>query len=123
MQVIRHNDDFAPDAPLGGKAGALARVAAAGLPIPEWFVVPPEAPVTPEIAAIARAVAPGATHFAVRSSALDEDGAEHSFAGQLDSFLAVPPEGIAEKVEAVRQSGRSERLLAYRRERGLAPPV
>ena len=134
-RLLRHTDDFAPGAPLGGKAGALARLASAGLPIPEWFVVPPAAltagngaafrlgeDLASEIVAAARAVAPDAKFFAVRSSALDEDGAEHSFAGQLDSFLFVPPARIPEKVEAVWRSGFSERLLAYRRERGLVGP-
>jgi pyruvate,water dikinase len=64
----------------------------------------------------------GGAPLAVRSSACDEDGAEHSFAGLLESYLAVPPERVAEKVEAVRRSGTSERVWAYRRERGLEGP-
>jgi len=51
------------------------------------------------IAAIEEAVrrlAPKAEPVAVRSSASDEDGAEHSFAGQLESFLNVPPADVAE---------------------------
>jgi phosphohistidine swiveling domain-containing protein len=55
----------------------------------------------------------------VRSSASDEDSAQHSFAGQLDSFLFVRPEDVPEKVAAVWRSGFSERILAYRRENGL----
>lgn len=131
--VVRHTDDFAPDAQLGGKAGALASLASAGLPIPEWLVVTPvafaasaagslRADLAAEIVAAARALAPAARFFAVRSSALDEDGVAHSFAGQLDSFLFVPPERIPEKIEAVWRSGFSERILAYRRERGIAGP-
>lgn len=124
----RHDEPFAEDLPLGGKAGALARLADAGLPIPEWLVVKPQAwraeGMAPELAAQviggAKSLAPDAAFFAVRSSALDEDGAEHSFAGQLDSFLFVRPEDIPAKVEAVWRSGFSERILAYRRERGLA---
>ena len=132
--LIRHSDDFQPGARMGGKAGALARLASTGMPIPEWFVVTPaafeasdatgdfrlRAGLAAEIVAVARGLAPGAAFFAVRSSALDEDGAEHSFAGQLESFLFVPPERIPEKIEAVCRSGFSERILAYRRERGLA---
>lgn len=129
--IVRHTDDFAPDAQLGGKAGALARLVSAGLPIPEWLVMTPAAfaaseagrlhrELAGEIVAAARALAPDARYFAVRSSALEEDGVAHSFAGQLDSFLFVPPERIPEKIEAVWRSGFSERILAYRRERGLA---
>lgn len=132
--LLRHTDDLPPGAALGGKARALAHLASTGLPIPEWFVVTPavfhaskatgtfklQTELAAEIIATARAVAPAAKFLAVRSSALDEDGAEHSFAGQLDSFLFVPPERIPEKVEAVWRSGFSERIVAYRRERGLA---
>jgi rifampicin phosphotransferase len=130
--IIRYSDDFPVGAKMGGKAGALASLASAGLPIPEWFVVTPDAfakreedfrldaTLAREIIATARGLAPGVAWFAVRSSALDEDGAEHSFAGQLDSFLFVPAEGIPEKVEAVCRSGFSERILAYRREHNLA---
>jgi rifampicin phosphotransferase len=57
--------------------------------------------------------------LAVRSSALDEDGAEHSFAGQLESFLHVAPPDVINKVIAVWRSGFSARLLTYRGERGL----
>src|SRR5213078_1024244 len=58
---------------------------------------------------------------AVRSSASDEDGAQHSFAGQLDSFLFVAAPDVPAKVAAVWRSGFSERLLAYRREHNLTP--
>jgi pyruvate,water dikinase len=57
---------------------------------------------------------------AVRSSASDEDGAQHSFAGQLDSFLFVTPNDVPAKVAAVWRSGFSERIVAYRREHGLS---
>jgi rifampicin phosphotransferase len=79
---------------------------------------------SPEVvAAVERAInqlCPDGELVAVRSSASDEDGAEHSFAGQLDSFLFVAPDEVAEKVAAVWRSGFSERIIAYRRERGLS---
>jgi pyruvate,water dikinase len=56
----------------------------------------------------------------VRSSAGDEDCAQHSFAGQLESFLFVEPAEVPEKVAAVWRSAFSERILAYRREHGLS---
>ncbi|MFV1987681.1 MAG: PEP/pyruvate-binding domain-containing protein [Gemmatimonadota bacterium] len=52
---------------------------------------------------------------AVRSSGLDEDGAEHSFAGQFESFLYR--RGPSEVLHAVRDcwaSAFSERNMAYR---------
>lgn len=134
--LVRHTDDWADLGQLGGKAGALARLSAARLPIPEWFVVLPaacggatradecrvSADLAAAIVAAAREIAPDAEAFAVRSSALEEDGVEHSFAGQLDSFLFVAPEEIPAKVAAVWRSGFGERLLAYQRERGLSGP-
>jgi phosphohistidine swiveling domain-containing protein len=57
--------------------------------------------------------------FAVRSSALGEDSAEYSFAGQLESFLFVQPDQLAEYVARVWRSGFGERLIAYRKEAGL----
>ena len=56
---------------------------------------------------------------AVRSSAADEDGVAHSFAGQLESYLFVPRDRVAEKVAAVWRSGFSSRILAYRRQHSL----
>ncbi len=64
---------------------------------------------------------PSDRHFAVRSSAPDEDSAERSFAGQLDSFLDAPSAAIPMRVADVWRSGFSERLLAYRREQRMTP--
>lgn len=109
---------------IGGKARALAQLGEAELPIPAWFAVLPEATAGEVLAAAAR-LAPAGELLAVRSSAVDEDGASHSFAGQLESFLDVPPGDVWGRVLDVRRSGDSERVAAYRREHGLAlpPPV
>jgi pyruvate,water dikinase len=148
--VVRH-DRAALDAPLGGKARALAALREAGFPIPAWLVVLPDAfadslgrdlsrlqaattadamratldgvelsaPVSDELAAALAELAPAGSPVAVRSSASDEDGAEHSFAGQLDSFLFVPPDRVAARVVDVWRSGFSDRIVAYRREHNL----
>ncbi|HCE67991.1 MAG: phosphoenolpyruvate synthase [Geobacteraceae bacterium GWC2_55_20] len=142
---------------MGGKAGALAALACAELPIPPWFVVScgvcrdllpvdlagmveygaherlcaaldrlvPGDELCREIAAALAHLCPNGEPVAVRSSALDEDGSEHSFAGQLDSFLFVPPAEVPDKVAAVWRSGFNERVLSYRREKGLPlhPPL
>jgi phosphohistidine swiveling domain-containing protein len=138
---------------LGGKAYALSRLDVASLPVPEWFAVTPAAfenslsveqrealtqgeaeglreaiaelkpgaDVTAEICA-ALEVLPG-MQFAVRSSATDEDGAEDSFAGQLASFLFVKREAVAARVADVWRSGFTERIIEYRRQRGLTPAI
>ena len=60
------------------------------------------------------------SRFAVRSSAVEEDGSQHSFAGQFDTFLFVDPVDLDQKVAAVWRSAFSERVLEYRRQHGLA---
>jgi pyruvate,water dikinase len=58
---------------------------------------------------------------AVRSSAVDEDGAGASFAGQHETYLNVTgTEAILRAVARCWESARSERALAYRRQQGLS---
>lgn len=58
---------------------------------------------------------------AVRSSGLDEDSADHSFAGQFSSFLFQRgADAIIRSVLRCWASGWSARALAYRKERGLS---
>ena len=83
--------------------------------------VAPSANVQEELAAAVAELCGQGERVAVRSSASDEDGVEHSFAGQLDSFLFVAPADVPAKVAAVWRSGFSERIVAYRREHGLDP--
>jgi len=59
--------------------------------------------------------------FAVRSSAADEDSAQHSFAGQLESFLFVSAGDVPRRVLDVWRSAFTDRVCAYRRENNLAP--
>ena len=55
-----------------------------------------------------------ASSYAVRSSAMDEDGAEHSFAGQLESFLNVSESMIGQRALDVVASSRSGTVKTYR---------
>ena len=65
--------------------------------------------------------------LAVRSSAPDEDSAALSFAGQLESYLAVKPQDVAKRLAMVWRSGFSARIIDYRRQAGLqglpSPPA
>ncbi len=62
-----------------------------------------------------------APSVAVRSSALDEDGAGASFAGQHETYLnVVGAEAVAEAVARCWASVYSSRALEYRRQQGLA---
>lgn len=95
---------------LGGKAKALSQLCQIAYPIPSWFAVSGE--VRPDILEMA-AKKLNADTFAVRSSARGEDGAQHSFAGQYDTFLFVPRQDLAEKIKLVQQSANSAHLESY----------
>ena len=56
------------------------------------------------------------THtYAVRSSALNEDGGEASFAGQYETLTDVPKERIEEAVKEVASSAGNDRVTEYTR--------
>lgn len=70
----------------------------------------------------ALSILPRDSVYSVRSSAADEDGLSHSFAGQLSSFLYVQGKAdILHFIRACWASGFSERGLSYRKENGLDP--
>jgi pyruvate, water dikinase len=110
----------------GGKGASLARLAMAGLPVPEGFVVTSQAltadaAVEPTLAAeVSDAYSLlGAGPVAVRSSACAEDSDNASFAGQHETYLNV--RGEAEVVAAVGRcwaSVFSERAVFYRDRKG-----
>lgn len=120
-------------AEVGGKAANLSRLAFLHQ-VPPGFALPafPSAPgdtMPAEIAAairdayrmLAERVGEDAPSVAVRSSTLDEDGSNASFAGQHDTYLNVT--GGAAVIEAVARccaSARSPEALAYRAQRGLS---
>jgi pyruvate,water dikinase len=58
-------------------------------------------------------------YVAVRSSATAEDGAEHAWAGQLDSYLNSVPEEVCTNVQKCWSSLFTSRALFYRYEKGL----
>src|SRR5687767_11429950 len=84
----------------GGKGGSLARLRQAGYAVPEGVVILPEAfkdgTIAPEAwravqAWVAAVPSPNGRPpaFAVRSSALSEDSAAASFAGEFETVLDV----------------------------------
>ena len=111
-----------PDVPrLGGKGSALARLGESEFDVPAWFAVPPDCDWTDIELSDALNNLGGAT-FAVRSSGALEDGSDHSFAGQFESYLDVPESEVAARIPDVRASATSEAILSYCREHGLPDP-
>ncbi len=114
----------------GGKGASLAKSTAAGFPVPPGAIVTAEAyrrwagePALPsELIGEIRAwlaTQPADRTFAVRSSATAEDGLQHAFAGQHETFLHVPPDEIPRRILDCWHSRDGERAVAYRRQAGL----
>lgn len=115
----------------GGKAATLARLQAAGLPVPPGFVIPagtaggsttdkadhagPRGRLRSAVAdALARL---GEGPVAVRSSAVAEDLAAASYAGQYETVLGCRDvDEVLDAIERVWASARSPRVAAYRGE-------
>ena len=127
---------------VGGKAENLFRLKRLGMPVPKFAVIPQEVLLSlvpgeiqntgsneiidfisrikiPEniIQDIVTAF-PGTKYFAVRSSAVDEDG-DLSFAGHFESFLFVTVGKLEEKIKSVWQSAFSKRVAEYRKNHNL----
>ena len=136
---------------VGGKAAGLARLARAGLPVPAALVVPVEvfqaflrqnhlwdravrgdpalaeaihrAPLEPDFAGQLRSASArlGAL-LAVRSSGVDEDSAQASFAGQYETHLGVRPgDAVEAALRACWASAYAPHVAAYRGQQG--PPT
>src|SRR5687768_6521963 len=110
--------DQVDDEAVGGKAAQLARLIRIGLRVPDGLVVVGAAPdrLPPELKQQAERLG-GA--FAVRSSALAEDSADASHAGQYETVLGVHgAASLRQAVEICLRSADTRRAAAYRSDRG-----
>ena len=123
MEFIKDISVLSKKSAVGGKAQNLAILMETGLDVPKWVVIPAEIllEIIPQsidhsdkelifnlidnfifpdnfISSIADYF-PEKTFFAVRSSALDEDGNNYSFAGQFESFLYVTKDHLEQKIK------------------------
>ncbi len=115
------------DSAHGGKAAQLGAALRAGLPVPPGFALAHEH--VDELAGgaaehapshIAEAFASLGGPVAVRSSAIGEDGAGASFAGQHATVLGVScPRSLLAAIRKVRESAHAPSALAYRKRLGL----
>jgi pyruvate,water dikinase len=110
----------------GSKAVGLGDAARAGLPIPPGVALSGsivEAVAAEEewaIGRVAKAVRPLLAPLAVRSSAVDEDGAEASFAGQHLTLLNVPSANeVPNALREIWWSANSDSAITYRQRVGL----
>jgi phosphoenolpyruvate synthase/pyruvate phosphate dikinase len=110
----------------GSKAVGLGQALRDGLPVPPGVAL--AGPVVEAVAGrddgaieqVTESVRPLGPRLAVRSSAVDEDGAEASFAGQHLTLLNVPgADGVTEALREIWWSANSDSAITYRQRVGL----
>ena len=110
----------------GSKAVGLGEASRAGLPLPPGVALSGDVVAAVSVGdktaveEVAALVGPLGSPLAVRSSAVDEDGADASFAGQHMTLLNVPGMGAVE--DAIREiwwSANSDSAITYRQRVGL----
>jgi pyruvate,water dikinase len=114
------------DAIFGAKAVGLGEAARAGLPLPPGVAL--AGSIVEAVAGgdgralkkVTKAVRPLGGPLAVRSSAVDEDGADASFAGQHLTLLNVPSaEELGDALREIWWSANSDSAITYRQRLGL----
>jgi pyruvate,water dikinase len=122
VPLVEAHDDLI----FGSKAVGLGQAARAGLPLPPGVALSGpvvEAVASGEAAAIekvAELVRPLGGPLAVRSSAVDEDGAEASFAGQHLTLLNIrSADDVSSALREVWWSANSDSAITYRQRVGL----
>lgn len=102
---------------IGGKGASLVRMVRMGLPVPEGYVIPADAfedgKPREELLSELKALLSSSVTYAVRSSALNEDGSENSFAGQYETVTDVATDNIYEALCTVAGSAESSRVASY----------
>ncbi|MBK21851.1 MAG: phosphoenolpyruvate synthase [Flavobacteriales bacterium] len=111
---------------IGGKARNLLKLESLRMNVPPWLVIPSDVLESTPIDTINQALKShqliiGNTdaRFAVRSSAIDEDSEEASFAGQFETFLNVTSQNLLSAIKEVKNSAKSDRVKQYRKNKGL----
>ncbi len=122
----RDNEDTA----VGGKGRVLAQLYQQGYLVPNGFVIPVEAfhneELTPAAwsqvqAQLSQLRQSNGTRFAVRSSAVAEDGSRTSFAGEFETVLDVQSdEAVQAAIRTVHHSQQNERVAAYSAAQGIS---
>lgn len=109
----------------GGKGSSLCRMYNSGIAVPNGFVILSTAFENNKLKAQAHLDIEKCLEmlpddiFAVRSSALSEDSAKTSFAGEFESVLDVARADVFSAIEKVAASARSERVEAYSKVHGI----
>ena len=126
MKTVVPLDKAHDDSVFGSKAVGLGEAARGGIPLPPGVALSGEiveAVASGEAGAtkkVAKSVGSLPSPLAVRSSAVDEDGAEASFAGQHLTLLNVPSsDDVGSALKEIWWSANSDSAITYRQRVGL----
>ena len=126
MKLVVPLADAQDEASYGAKAVGLGEAARAGLPVPPGVALAGDlteavaAGNETAIAEVMESVGFLTGPLAVRSSAVDEDGADASFAGQHLTLLNVPKVGdLPAAIREIWWSANSDSAITYRQRVGL----
>ena len=121
LYLQHKSEKLDPNKLIGGKATQLRNIDSDL--VPDWVVITADCPddklplVVETASAMCRWEIPTSIskygYYAVRSSAIAEDGEEQSYAGVFESKLNVPITGLEHAVREVRLSGLADRVSAY----------
>ncbi|MNJ91929.1 Chondramide synthase cmdD [compost metagenome] len=128
--ITAENLRYTTDHSIGGKARNLAELSHLGLNVPHWIVLSRETLIAfsdesgnlklpGDLLDAIRAHFSDSDFLAVRSSALDEDGGDFSFAGLFETKLFVRKEELETHIQEVWRSSFAERVQIYREKNGL----
>ena len=126
MYIFDLRSSSIPGYDVGGKAESLGNMLRMGLPVPSGYVIAAQgfedgklkSGASAELAELVKKLSAGHHTYAVRSSAVGEDGTEDSFAGAYETVLDVKPADIEKAVLTVAASADNERVGVYAKERG-----
>jgi phosphoenolpyruvate synthase/pyruvate phosphate dikinase len=118
-------DEHADAGAVGAKAHALSRILQARLPAPRGFCITVEGLAALSVREIEAALSRlGTQTVAVRSSAVEEDAADASYAGIYVTTLNVSGTGrVMQALQGIRESASSPAAHAYCRKRGIDRPA
>ncbi|MBQ5310761.1 MAG: hypothetical protein ILP19_01800, partial [Oscillospiraceae bacterium] len=125
MYIFRLKDADKAQLDIGGKAYSLGQMIKAGLPVPQGYVISAQSFENGSFKKAAKdefdeliATLSHRYTYAVRSSAVGEDGEENSFAGAYETVLDVKVRNIEDAVMTVIRSAGNERVEVYSKEKG-----
>ena len=112
---------------IGGKARNLLKLESLGMNVPSWLVIPSDVFESTSMEKIHEVLKKHQlikdnvdSRFAVRSSAVEEDGDKASFAGQFETLLNVNSKNLLSAIKQVKDSAISERVKSYRKSKDLS---